>query len=204
MIIFLPKFITLVLFMKELLRAHFEKIIQLTDSEFEYIFSHFVHKKLIKHQFLIQEGEIVKNEFFVVKGCLKSYMIDSDNKMHVLQFALPDWWITDYHALYNKTPSSLYIDPVESAEVLVISLADKDKLCAELHKVEHFFRKKTNFGYVALQQRVLGLINTNARDRYEQLIKQYPALFQMVPKQLIASYLGVTRETLSRLYKGSK
>jgi CRP-like cAMP-binding protein len=194
----------LVVFMKELLRAHFEKIIQLTDSEFDYIFGHFVHKKLIKHQFLIQEGEMVKNEFFVVKGCLKSYMIDSDNKMHVLQFALPDWWITDYHALYHQTPSSLYIDPVESAEVLVISLADKDKLCAELHKVEHFFRRKTNFGYVALQQRVLGLINTDARARYEQLVKQYPALFQMVPKQLIASYLGVTRETLSRLYKSSK
>lgn len=190
--------------MKELLRAHFEKIIDLTDSEFEYIFSHFSHKKLIKHQFLIQQGDMVKNEFFVVKGCLKSYMIDSENKMHVLQFALPDWWITDYQALYSKSLSSLYIDPVESAEVLVISLADKDKLCAEMHKIEHFFRQKTSFGYVALQQRVLGLINTNARDRYEQLVKQYPALFQTVPKQLIASYLGVTRETLSRLYKGSK
>jgi CRP-like cAMP-binding protein len=190
--------------MKDLLRAHFEKLIDLTDSEFEYISSHFTHKKLRKHQFLIQEGEMVKTEFFVVKGCLKSYMVDSDNKMHVLQFALPDWWITDYHALYKQIPSSLYIDPVESAEVLVISLEDKEKLCSELHKVEHFFRKKTNLGYVGLQQRVLGLINTNARDRYEQLIKQYPALFQMVPKQLIASYLGVTRETLSRLYKNPK
>lgn len=190
--------------MKDLLRAHFEKIITLTDSEFEYISSHFTHKKLIKYQFLIQEGEMVKNEFFVLKGCLKSYMIDSDNKMHVLQFALPDWWISDYNALYKQVPSALYIDPVESAEVLVISLENKEKLCNELHKVEHFFRKKTNLGYVGLQQRVLGLINTDARDRYEQLIKQYPALFQVVPKQLIASYLGVTRETLSRLYKNPK
>jgi len=189
--------------MKDLLRSHFQKTIDLTDSEFEYIYRHFTHKKLIKHQFLLQEGDTVKNEFFVVKGCLKSYLIDSD-KMRVLQFALPDWWITDYYALYNKTPSSLYIDPVESAEVLVISLEDKDKLCSEMHKVEHFFRKKSNLGYVALQQRVLGLINDNARHRYEQLLKQYPALFQTVPKQLIASYLGVTRETLSRLYKASK
>jgi CRP-like cAMP-binding protein len=190
--------------MKDLLRSHFEKIIELTDSEFDYIYSHFVHKKLIKHQFLVQEGELVKNEFFVVGGCLKSYMIDSENKMHILQFALPDWWITDYQALYNKTPSSLYIDPVETAEVLMLSLEDKDKLCGQMHKVEHFFRKKTNFGYVALQQRVLGLINKSAKERYEQLMQQYPALFITVPKQLIASYLGVTRETLSRLYKSSK
>lgn len=190
--------------MKELLRAHFEKIIVLSDSEFEYIFSHFVHKKLLKHQFLVQEGDLIKNEYFVVKGCLKSYMVDKENKTHILQFALPDWWITDYYALYNETPSTLYIDPIENAEVLSISIANKDKLCAEMHKVEHFFRKKTSLGYVALQQRILGLLNSNAKDRYEQLMKQYPALFQMVPKQLLAAYLGVTRETLSRLYNSTK
>lgn len=73
-----------------------------------------------------------------------------------------------------------------------------------MHKVEHFFRKKTSLGYVALQQRILGLLNSNAKDRYEQLMKQYPALFQMVPKQLLVAYLGVTRETLSRLYNSTK
>lgn len=98
----------------------------------------------------------------------------------------------------------MYIDSIENAEVLSISIANKDKLCAEMHKVEHFFRKKTSLGYVALQQRILGLLNSNAKDRYEQLMKQYPALFQMVPKQLLVAYLGVTRETLSRLYNSTK
>jgi CRP-like cAMP-binding protein len=190
--------------MKELLRAHFEKYISLTDREFDYIFEHFVYKKIIRRQFLIQQGDQVSREYFVLKGCLKSYMVDNDDKPHILQFALPDWWITDYQALYNGMPSTLYIDSIDGAEVLSITVENKDKLCAEMHKVEHFFRKKTNWGYVALQQRILGLLNSNAKDRYEQLLKQYPALFKTVPKQLLASYLGVTRETLSRLYTQAK
>ncbi|MDN3548198.1 Crp/Fnr family transcriptional regulator [Mucilaginibacter aquaedulcis] len=190
--------------MKKLLREHFEKIIALTDSEFDYIYDHFVFKKIIKHQFLIQQGDRVHNEYFVVKGCLKSYMIDSDDKAHILQFALPDWWVSDYQALNNGSPSTLYLDSVDGAEILSITMENKDKLCAEMHKVEHFFRKKTNWGYVALQQRILSLLNSNAKDRYEQLLKQYPALFKTVPKQLLASYLGVTRETLSRLYTPAK
>ena len=190
--------------MKELLRAHFEKSIPLTDTEFEYIFDHFVYRKILKHQFLIHQGDHVSNEYFVLKGCLKSFMVDSDGKTHILQFALPDWWITDYYALYSGTPSSLYIDSVDGAEVLSITAERKDKLCAEMHKIEHFFRKKTSWGYVALQQRILGLLNSNAKDRYEQLLKQYPDLFKIVPKQLLASFLGVTRETLSRLYKPPK
>jgi CRP-like cAMP-binding protein len=190
--------------MKELLRAHFEKSISITDSEFDYIFDHFAYKKVIKHQFLIQQGDHVNSEYFVLKGCLKSYMVDNDDKPHILQFALPDWWITDYQALYSGSPSTLYIDAIDGAEVLSITMENKDKLCAEMHKVEHFFRKKTSWGYVALQQRILSLLNSNAKDRYEQLLKQYPALFKTVPKQLLASYLGVTRETLSRLYAPSK
>ncbi|MEN0054036.1 MAG: Crp/Fnr family transcriptional regulator [Mucilaginibacter sp.] len=190
--------------MKELLRTHFERNILLTDSEFDYIFDHFVYRKIIKHQFLIQQGDHVNNEYFVLKGCLKSYMVDNEDKPHILQFALPDWWITDYQALYSNTPSTLYIDSIDGAEILSITAENKDKLCSEMHKVEHFFRKKTNWGYVALQQRILSLLNSNAKDRYEQLLKQYPALFKTVPKQLLASYLGVTRETLSRLYGAAK
>lgn len=180
------------------LRKHIEKITPLSDQEFDYILSHFIAKKLKKHQFLVQEGNAVQQDFFVVKGLLKASFTNDDGKEHILQFAMEDWWISDYQAYFKETSASLNIDCLEDVEVLCLSLANREKLCADLHKIEHFFRRKSNFGYIALQQRILSLMNNNARQRYEELLLQYPALFQRVPKTFIASYLGVSRETLSR------
>lgn len=180
------------------LRQHFEKITPLTDQEFNYILSHFTTKKLKKHQFLIQEGDNVINDYFVVKGLLKAYHVDKEGKEYIMQFAMEDWWVTDYQAYFSQTKATLNIDCIEEVEILCLSLHNRDKLCADLHKIEHFFRRKSNMGYVALQRRILSMLNSNAKERYEQLLTQYPTLFQRVPKILIASYLGVSRETLSR------
>jgi CRP-like cAMP-binding protein len=180
------------------LRKHIGKIVLLTDKEFEYVLSHFTIKKLKKHQFLIQEGDSVANDYFVVKGLLKAYHTDKNSKEHILQFAFEDWWITDYQAYFNQIEATIAIDCIEDCEVLCLSLYNREKICSELHKMEHFFRKKSNGGYVALQRRILSLLNSSAQERYESLLKQTPKLFQRVPKALIASYLGVSRETLSR------
>ncbi len=190
--------------MESLLRSQIEKITPLTDSEFDYIFSHFSVKKLKKHQFLIQEGDGVHYEYFVLSGCLKAYHTDREGREHILQFAMPEWWITDYQAFFSQTNATINIDCIESSELLAISLHDKEKLCAEMHKIEHFFRKKSNAGYVALQRRILSLLNHTAKERYEQLLQLYPSLLQKVPKTLIAAYLGVSRETLSRLYSADQ
>ena len=180
------------------LRRHFEKIIPLTDQDFDYILSHFTTKKLKKHQFLIQEGDNVINDYFVVKGLLKAYHVDKEGKEYIMQFAMEDWWVTDYQAYFSQTKATLNIDCIEEVEILCLSIHNRDKICADLHKIEHFFRRKSNMGYVALQRRILSMLNSNAKERYEQLLSQYPALFQRVSKTLIASYLGVSRETLSR------
>ena len=180
------------------LRRHFEKITPLTDQEFDYILSHFTTKKLKKHQFLIQEDDDVTNDYFVVKGLLKAYHLDKNGKEYIMQFAMEDWWVTDYQAYFSQTKATLNIDCIEDVELLCLSLQNRDKICADLHKIEHFFRRKSNFGYVALQRRILSLLNSNAKERYEQLLQNNPNLFQRVPKTLIASYLGVSRETLSR------
>lgn len=188
--------------MSELLRQHIEKITALSDSEFDHLLSHFTKKKYRKHQFLIQEEDTVANDFFVIEGLLKaSYTNPDDGKEHILQFAWEDWWITDYQAYFNQTKANLTIDCIEDVEVLCLSLHNRDKICAELHKIEHFFRRKSNAGYVALQRRILALLNSSAKERHDQLFSTYPLLFQRVPKTLIASYLGVSRETLSRLSK---
>jgi len=190
--------------MDHILRQQIETITPLTDEEFEYILSHFVSKKLKKHQFALQEGETVPNDFYVVKGCLKSYFTDNTGKEHILQFGMQDWWITDYQAYYSQTIATINIDCIEDSELLCLSFENREKLCAEMHKIEHFFRKKTNKRNIALQQRILSLLSNNAKEKYDQLLQLYPALFQKVPKHIIASYLGVTRETLSRLNGSAK
>jgi CRP-like cAMP-binding protein len=92
------------------------------------------------------------------------------------------------------------VDCITDATVLCLTSADREKLCSEIHAVEHFFRWRTNKGYVASQKRLLSFMNNDARHRYEELLKLYPELYNLVPKNLIAAYLGVSRETLSRLY----
>ena len=181
------------------LRQHLEKITPVSDQEFDYILSHFVSKKFRKHQFLVQAGGPVQFDYFVVKGLLRAYYINEEGREHILQFAMEDWWITDYQAYFNKTEATLGVDCLEEVEVLCLSLQNRDKLCAELHKIEHFFRRKSNAGYIALQRRILCLLNNSAKERLEQFLTQYPSLMQRLPKTLIASYLGVSRETLSRL-----
>jgi CRP/FNR family transcriptional regulator, cyclic AMP receptor protein len=182
-----------------LLRQHIEKIISLTDTEFDYVLSHFTTKNFRKHDFPIKEGDHVSNEFFVLKGCMKSSMVNEDGKEHILQFAMESWWISDFEAYNKHTPATLNIDCIEDCEVLLLSYENREKMCREMHKMEHYFRKISHSGYVALQQRILCLLSRNAKDRYDNLLAQYPSLFQRVPKSVIAAYLGVSRETLSRL-----
>ncbi len=184
---------------QDVLRAHIEEIVALTDQEFEWVFSAFTLRRLRKHQFAVQAGGLVDSEFFVVKGLLKASFTNEQGKTHILQFAMENWWVSDYSALNRRSPAVLDIDCLEESIVLYISRDAKARLCAASHKMEHFFRIKTGTGYVSLQQRILSLMNDDVRSRYEQLLKQYPSLFQRVPKALIAAYLGVSRETLSRL-----
>jgi CRP-like cAMP-binding protein len=187
-----------------LLRKHIEEISPLTDEEFDYVYSHFTRKQLRKHQFLVQAGEAVTNNYFVLKGCLKAYHVDKDDKEHILQFAFSDWWVTDFYAFYHQTNATIYVDCIEDSELLSLSFTNREKLCAEMHSIERFFRKKTNLAYAALQHRIISLLNNNIRERYEKLLQLYPALFEQVPKHLIASYLGISRETLSRLRNDTK
>jgi len=185
---------------KEILKQHLAKIAVLTDQEFDYFFSHFKLQSYKKGQTIITQGNKVDSEYFVVDGCLKSFYINDDMKMFVLQFAMPTWWASDYNALYSGEKAMINVDCITNAEVLCLSNIDREKLCREIHQAEHFFRWRTNKGYVAAQKRLLSYMNNDAKRRYEELIVQYPELYNMVPKHLIAAYLGVSRETLSRLH----
>lgn len=185
--------------MEDFLRGQIEKIVKITDEEFRFVLTHFTARTLKKHQYLVQAGDPAPNDHFVVKGLLRSFYLDDAGKTHILQFAMEDWWISDPQAYHNKVNATLNIDCLEDTQVLLISIDNREKLCADLKKMEYFFMKKTTAGYIALQRRVLSLMSQNAEERFAQFVQLYPTLLQRVPKALIASYLGITRETLSRI-----
>jgi CRP-like cAMP-binding protein len=189
---------------KEILKSHILKTAQLNDEQFDYLFSHFKPLLFKKGQAIISEGDKVEHEYFVVSGCLKAFFINDEIKMYILQFAMPTWWTSDYGALYNHTRATISVDCISDAEVLCLSNDDREKLCREIHQVEHFFRWRTNRGYLASQKRLLSFMNNDTKARYEELLTLYPQLYNLVPKHLIAAYLGVSRETLSRLYNAQK
>ena len=189
---------------KEKLKEHVARTTSLTDDQFDYFFSCFKHQSYKKGQVIIADGDEVECEYFVLDGCLKSFYINDDLKMFILQFAMPTWWASDYNALYNHTKATISVDCITDAEVLCLNNVDREKLCNELHNAEHFFRWRTNRGYVAVNKRLLSFMNNNVKYRYEELLKLYPELYNIVPKNLIAAYLGVSRETLSRLYQNER
>lgn len=181
------------------LQIHINEIVSLTNEEFEYVLTHFVAINKRKNQFIVQADDVVNKEFWVIQGCLKSYFTDNAGKEHILQFALENWWVTDYDAFTNQSKAKISVDCLEDCQLLYITYENREKLSREMHQMEKFWARKTKLGYIALQNRILSLLKNTAKERYDLLFHQYPQLFQRVPKKMIAAYLGVSRETLSRL-----
>lgn len=186
---------------QDILRAHLAKTITLTDDEFDYFFSFFKPQFFKKGETIISVGDRVDSEYFVVDGCLKTFYVNDDQKMFILQFATSTWWASDYSALNDGDLATVNVDCIIDTEVLSITSADREKLCSEIYQLSYFFRWRSHKGYVASQKRLLSFMNNDAKHRYEELMKMYPLLYNIVPKKLIAAYLGVSRETLSRLYQ---
>ena len=157
-----------------------------------------------RHQYLLQHGDKVSSEYWIIKGIFRAFYIDKEGKEHIVQFALENWWLSDYNAFFNEKESDINIVCMEDAEVLCLTLSGREKIASELHKMEHFFRVKLTKGYMALQQRVISLLSNNSQQRYKEFAALYPNLMQKIPKKYIAEYLGVSRETLSRLYSNNK
>lgn len=186
--------------MPEELRNHIEKTVRLTDEEFELVFSHFSIAEFRKNQLIFEEGEKVTYAYYVVSGLLKLLFTDSSANQHIVSFAMEDWWESDFYAYFKGTNATMTLQCLEKSTVFCLSLENYQNLCTLVPKMESFFLQKANLGFIGSQQRILSLLTANAKDRYEQLLEQHPSLFQRVSKTQLAAYLGVSRETLSRLY----
>jgi len=188
-------------FMFNLLRNHIEKRVHLTDEEFEISSKFFVPKKVRKKQFLLHEGEVCRNIGFVNSGCLREYKIDNKGSEHIIQFAIEDWWVSDLNSFLAGSPATYNIDALEDSEVLQLGKSARDKLLDSCPKMERFFRILIEANLVSSQQRITDSLSTSAEKRYLKFVKTYPKLFEQVSQNHIASYLGITPQSLSRIRK---
>ncbi len=186
---------------EEILR-HIEEVIQLNELEKERFTSILIKKKLRKRQFLIQEGDLVKYEYFVASGCLKAYEVDDNGDEHIIQFAKENWWISDFKAFFEEGKATLNIDSIEESVVYGIEKQDLENLFLDIPKFDRFFRIKLTSAFVALQNRILSSLDKSNSERYLDFQKAYPNLEQRVPNYMIANFLGIKPESLSRIRKG--
>lgn len=180
-------------------REHIEKIIPLEDEEFKFISNHFIRKSFKKNQLMVQVGEYVPYNYYLLSGLTKLVYTDETAREHILAFAMEDWWDNDFQAFYMRTRATLSMKCLENTEALCLSIDNYHALCSGLPKIEHFFMEKASRGFIAAQRRILSLLTVNGQERYRQLITEHSMLLQRVPKTQLAAYLGVSREALSRI-----
>lgn len=187
--------------MYELFFEHFNKKVPLTREEELQIQTYLTPKKLRKKQYLLQEGDICKAIAFVEKGALRAYTVDDSGSEYIVQFALEGWLISDLYSFLTGEPATYHIDALEDSELVLISQAAHEELLTTVPKYETFTRLNVTGAYIAMQRRLTSIISLPLEERYMGFTSLYPDIVQRVPQHMIASYMGLTPETLSRIRK---
>ncbi|KAB1232444.1 Crp/Fnr family transcriptional regulator [Chryseobacterium viscerum] len=187
--------------MFEVLLSHIENKVDITEEQKSQLQSFFTLKKLRKKQYLLQEGDICKSLSFVSKGLLKSYFLDEKGNENINMFAFEGWWISDFNSFINQEKSVLNIDAIEETEVLMITLEDYEKMMLEIPVMDRYFRILYQNSLVTKDYRLIVSNSYTAEEKYLQLTQKNPEMIKRVPHNLIASYLGLAPETVSRIRK---
>ncbi|MGI4873768.1 MAG: Crp/Fnr family transcriptional regulator [Janthinobacterium lividum] len=183
----------------EALYHHFNKLVPLTTTEFAAITDVFTFRALDKKEVLLWPGEVCRHLTFVTQGVLRAFTIDEKGHEFILQFALEGWWIADVYSFLCHEPGTYAIEALEPAQVLQLDHAAWQGLLDTQPKYERYFRLLLQNNYVATHRRLALALSRTAEEKYDALLATMPTILQRVPQHLLASYLGITPEFLSRI-----
>lgn len=187
--------------MIEILKTYLQGKINLSEEQFK-LWASLTHPlRIKKNDYLLREGEVSKQLAFVSKGCLRLYSIDAKGKEHILQFAPEFWWVGDMESFVRNKPSLYFIDAIEDSETLLMDHNNQQELFHRIPEAALFFQELMQNRQAATQKRIIYSMSASAEERYLDFIKTYPSFVQRVPQHMIASYLGITPESLSRIRK---
>ena len=190
--------------MWELLIQSFRKRnIEFTPDELTLLQSTFRYKEYRKHQYILQQGDVCRYKSFIIRGLTRTYDVDEKGQEHVLLFGAEDWWVVDLYSFLSGKPTSYNIDCLENTEVLQISRQSLDVLYAKIPKLNEYFRLLLQNAFISLSQRMVASLSRPAIERYDEFVAAFPHIEQRISNNQIASFLGVTPQSLSRLRKQS-
>lgn len=173
--------------------------IDLTPEDVSFLKSKITVRKYLKGQYIVQQGDVCKYECFVLSGCTKTFYIDKEGQEHILMFSIEDWWTSDMGSFITQTPADFNVQCLENSELVMFSFDFIEDLYAGIPKLERFFRQIIERAFVASQKRIVRNFSLSAKEQYLYFREQYPLIEQRIPQYMIASYLGITKEFLSKI-----
>lgn len=180
-------------------KAHILNRVILTDDELDEFCKSFELKAVKKRQFIVQPEFTPRHRYYVVQGSFRAYVIGDEGQEHTIQFAIDDWWISDYNSYIFQQPASMFVMALEDSIVLQISYAAEQGLKEKKHVYETFFRILAENTAAHMARRVIVNLTKTAEQRYELFLQRYPLIVSRVPQYALASFLGMTTEYLSKL-----
>jgi len=181
---------------------HIAKFVSLDATENEILCSLLDYQKFKKKAHLLKEGQSSNIQYFIVKGCSRQYIINEKGAEKTLQFAIENWWLTDYLGFHNNTPSQFYFQAIENCEAIALEKTNMEILLQKVPKLEKYFRLVLQKSYGASQIRIKYLFTMSAEERYRNMNDRFPEFMQRVPQYMIASYLDFSPEFLSKIRAG--
>lgn len=152
-----------------------------------------------KRQFIDQPGFVSAYRNYVVSGALRSFLVDAEGKEHTVQIAIEDWFVSDFYSYITQTPATLFVEALEDSVLFQLKYEDIEGLCSKNHKISEYFRITTESAFAFSRRRTLSNLSKTAEERYLEFIERYPGISQRVPQKIIASYLGISPEFLSKI-----
>ena len=177
------------------------KHVLLTKDEEGLLLSKLSYRKYLKGHYVVQQGDVCRYSGFVISGCTRTFYVDDDGQEHIVMFSIEDWWASEIGSFVSQTPSDYNVQCIEETHLIQLSFEDQEDLFKQIPKLERFFRLILEQAFVASQKRIISSFSLSAKERYLNFKKQYPKIEQRIPQYMVASYLGISKEFLSRIKK---
>jgi CRP-like cAMP-binding protein len=181
------------------LTTHIRKFVSLNDEEAQLLISYLSYREVKKKGYLLKAGHICNANYFISTGCLRMYAVTPAGNEQTLQFAIDNWWLTNYMSLDAQQPSTFYIQAVEPSTIVVLPKKTQAALFTALPQLEKYFRIVLQKAYAASVMRIHYIFTFTGEERYHNFNKSFPEFVQRVPQYMLASYLGFTPEFLSKI-----